>query len=147
MGKLEQGRLNLIETLKQDLGKVSSRFPDMESDISRIIELVDATSKESVDPFLLRDQVVSFVQPVETVELQNQADSVARSSLGVQVFIELLNLAELGRFSSLVQSSRYCCFIVGSSRVYSCRWIIIGMAATSLEIISRFVYCKARIIS
>lgn len=85
MGRLEQGKLDIFDNLKKDLTDIGSRFPDLESDISRIIDLIGAVSKESVDPFLLRDQVVSFVQPVETLELQDQVDSIARTSLGIQV--------------------------------------------------------------
>ena len=87
MGRLEQGRIDMLENLKKELANLGSRFPDLESDISRITQLINIVSKGSVDPFLLRDQVVSFVQPIETLELQEQGDSIARYALGVQVII------------------------------------------------------------
>ena len=104
MGRLEQGRVDIFENLGKELQRISSRFPELEDDISRITELLSVVSKESVDPFLLRDQVVSFVQPVETYELQDQADSIARYSLGIQVFKKII----LGELDWIICLALFC---------------------------------------
>ncbi|KAI9201807.1 uncharacterized protein BJ171DRAFT_195899 [Polychytrium aggregatum] len=103
IGKLNQGLVGLYDQVQQQLEILSSptsplaQHPitrELQQDIQRILEIVEKQRPpvNEVDPMKLRNQVAAFDESKQGDELQNVANRLVRTSVGVQLAVLSLGL-------------------------------------------------------
>ena len=96
MGKLDQGRKDLLDSLETELHDLASMHPPLEKDIQRILDLVRTMAYEPVDPLVLKDEIGALSNAAEALELQSRAETLIRNTFITQVSRLQLTHVQIG---------------------------------------------------